>query len=86
MACHSCSLPSIEGFTQMPQTEFFDDDKKAYSCQKQGMQTCVYTAQGEMVCNFGPTKKSPEVSGSSFFERFTSQQEKKEGFPRAMGQ
>jgi hypothetical protein len=86
MACHSCSQPNIEGFTEMPQHEYFNDANKSYSCQTQATQPCVYTAQGEMVCNFGSTKKSPEISGSAFFERFTNSQDKKEGFPRAMGQ
>lgn len=45
MACNSCTM---EGFAQMPQHEFFNNKK---DCLSQPAQTCIYTAQGEMVCN-----------------------------------
>jgi hypothetical protein len=41
----------MEGFSQMPQQEFFNNKKEGYECNAQPAQTCVYTAQGEMVCN-----------------------------------
>lgn len=49
MSCHSCSMHSVEAFTQMPQKEYFDN-KKGYECQTQTQQTCIYTAQGDIVC------------------------------------
>ena len=67
MACHSCSMPSVEGFTQMPQTEYFSD-KKGYECQTQANQTCVYTAQGDMVCS-KDIKSNTNVAGTAFFDR-----------------
>lgn len=48
MACNSCTM---EGFAQMPQHEFFNNKKEGYECNPHPAQTCVYTAQGEMVCN-----------------------------------
>lgn len=75
MSCSSCSMPTIEGFTQqnayvpsLPSIEGFAQDasqafsiaefnaptslqQSAYTCQTQPVQVCVYTAQGEVVCN-----------------------------------
>ena len=33
--------------------EGFANDDGLYSCQSQSQQSCVYTAQGEIVCNKG---------------------------------
>lgn len=84
MACHSCSMPTIEGFTQMPQTEYFNKGGD-YQCQAQPSQGCIYTAQGEMVCSGG--KKSAGLGGllGTIVENFTGTPEKtKEAFPRTI--
>ena len=60
MACHSCTM---EGFAQMPQQEFFNNKKECYT---QPAQTCVYTAQGEMVCN----KDQPKMLAPVGVEQF----------------
>lgn len=85
MACHSCSMPTVEGFTQLPQTEYFGSkgDGK-YSCQTQKGQTCVYTAQGDMVCGAGNWRQENK---KSVFEGFTASNTAKrvvEGFPRVV--
>lgn len=67
MSCHSCSMSSVEAFTQMPQNEYFDD-KQGYQCQTQGQQSCVYTAQGDIVCSKG-VKADTQVAGTAFFDR-----------------
>lgn len=75
--------PTIEGFEQEPNNpagfgsvsnfsvaefnEPIDAKDKNYQCQSQQKQTCVYTAQGQMVCNMKGMK--PVVGGFGFFDR-----------------
>ncbi len=67
MACHSCTM---EGFSQMPQQEFFNNKKEGYECKSQPEQTCIYTAQGEMVCNKDSGKKETVVQAPVGVEQF----------------
>ena len=65
MACSSCMM---EGFAQMPQQEFFNNKQEGYECNSQPKQTCVYTAQGDMVCN--KDAGQPKMLAPVGFEHF----------------
>lgn len=60
-------MGSIEGFTQLPQGDYFGT-KDNYTCQTQTIPTCVYTAQGELVCTAGGNQQAP---GGVNVERFS---------------
>ena len=69
MNCTSCQMNTVEGFAQMPQTEYFDDKKDGYSCQKQSDQKCFYSAQGDMVCSKNSNiKENTNISGYGFHD------------------
>ena len=75
--CQSCTMPSVEGFTQQQESK-----GGAYACLSQTSQQCAYTAQGELVCGQQKSMCGGDVkNGFSFMERFEEEQEQTvEGF------
>jgi hypothetical protein len=76
--CQECSFtPTIEGFELEPSgygafsiasfNEPIEAKEKNYSCQNQKQQSCVYTAQGEVICNM--QQQNSVTGGSGFFGR-----------------
>lgn len=67
--CTSCMM---ESFYDGPGVDVLAGaNNGGYSCQEQGQPPCIYTTQGEIICNMPSNPpKNVNVAGGAFVERF----------------